>query len=32
MSWRFEGRGNILQLLVDIGHERIAARFMENYF
>lgn len=32
MSWRFEGSGNILKLLSEVGHERIAAKFMDHYF
>ncbi len=32
MSWRIESEDNTLKLLCDVGHERVAARFMDNYY
>jgi hypothetical protein len=31
MSWRFPTNSNILQLLCEIGYERVAVRFMNDY-
>lgn len=31
LGWKFSASTNILQLLCDLGHERVAAKFMNDY-
>lgn len=32
MGWKIESKDNTLQLLCEVGHERVAAKFMDHYF
>jgi hypothetical protein len=32
IGWKFKTEGNILKLLCDVGHERVAAKFKNNYY
>ncbi|CDW85372.1 UNKNOWN [Stylonychia lemnae] len=32
LKWKFEARENILKILCELGHERIAAKFMKDHF